>query len=302
MTPEQDEEEGRSTMMPLMDMLMKMQNGEALQEFSRQFQLSQEQTRAAIEALLPAFSQGLKRNAYDPWGAGKLLGTLASGQHSQFFDHPMSAFTADGLKQGNDILGQLFGSKDLSRAIATQAEQATGIAQEIFKQMMPALASVIMGGLQRQSTEQFGGSGAGPSENPFAELMWQMMRQSGMSGRASQTRRGGETAANPFDNPFMQAFQQMMASSGTAPGEKPDAGMFSHSPFAEFFERMVNAGTASGESNAAEARTNPSGRPRNPYDDFFGKMFESGREVRDEYQKGMEKIFDQYLKGMQKPQ
>lgn len=289
-------------MMPLMDMLMKMQNGQALQEFSRQFQLSQEQTKMAIEALLPAFSQGLKRNAYDPWGAGMLLGALASGQHSQFFEHPMSAFTGDGLQQGNEILGQLFGSKELSRAIARQAEQTTGIAQEVFKQMMPALASVIMGGLQRQSAEQFGGSGAGPSENPFAELMRQMMSQSGTGGPAGQARRSSETAAGPFDNPFVQAFQQMMAGSGTAPGGKPDGGMFSHNPFAEFFERMANAGTASGEPNAAQARVNPSGRPRNPYDDIFGKMFESGREVRDEYQKGMEKIFDQYLKGMQKQQ
>ena len=42
----------------------------------------------------------------------------------------------------------------------------------------------------------------------------------------------------------------------------------------------------------------PSGRARNPYDDLFGKMFDSGREVQQGYQKTVESIFDQYLQGM----
>ena len=45
-------------------------------------------------------------------------------------------------------------------------------------------------------------------------------------------------------------------------------------------------------------QTNPSGRPRNPFDDVFGKMFETGAQQRDEYQKGVESIFDQFKRGM----
>ena len=47
-----------------------------------------------------------------------------------------------------------------------------------------------------------------------------------------------------------------------------------------------------------EPRANPSGRPRNPYDDVFGDMFETGRKTRDEYQRSTESIFDQMLRGM----
>lgn len=288
-------------MMPLLDMLTKMQNGEALREFSRQFQLTQEQTSAAVEALLPAFSQGLKRNAYDPWGAGKFLAALASGQHSQYFENPMNAFTPGGLQQGNEILGQLFGSKELSRAIAQQAEQATGIAQEIYKQMLPALASIIMGGLYKQSTGQLGGTGGEQGGNPFADFMQEMMRQGGMAGAAGRTAQNTQ-AANPFDNPFTQAFQQMMGGGRASSEPKANLDMFSNNPFVQFLEEMMNAGSPDKVPNSPEPQTNPSGRPRNPYDDIFGKMFESGSAMRDEYQKGMEKIFDQYLKGMQKPQ
>ena len=49
------------------------------------------------------------------------------------------------------MLGQIFGSKEVSRAIAQQAELATGIAQDIYKRMMPVVASVLMGGLFNQA-------------------------------------------------------------------------------------------------------------------------------------------------------
>jgi hypothetical protein len=37
---------------------------------------------------------------------------------------------------------------------------------------------------------------------------------------------------------------------------------------------------------------------KDPYGDIFGKMFETGRQQRDDYQDGMESIFDQFKKGM----
>jgi hypothetical protein len=284
-------------MISLFDMMMNMQNGEAFRELSRQFRLSQKQTQAAIEALLPAFSQGLKRNAHDPYDAGRLMSAFASGQYSQFFDNPTEAFTPFGMQQGNDVLGQLFGSKDLSRAIAQQAAQATGIAQETFKQMLPALASLIMGGLHKQSIGQFGSTQPVGSVNPMMDFMQQMMRQSGVGDFANRPAQGEPAGVNPFDNPFVQAFQQMMRT-----GAMPAKDTSLANPFASFFEEMMKAASPPGPPHSEKPATNPSGRPRNPYDDIFGKMFESGREVRDQYQEGMEKIFDQYLAGIKKEQ
>ena len=51
-------------MQPLYEMLA--QNGQAVELMARQFNLSQQQAQLAMEALMPAFSQGLKRNASDP--------------------------------------------------------------------------------------------------------------------------------------------------------------------------------------------------------------------------------------------
>ena len=48
----------------------------------------------------------------------------------------------------------------------------------------------------------------------------------------------------------------------------------------------------------ADERSGQQGRKKNPYDDLFGEMFETGGKQRDEYQKGIESIFDQFSKGM----
>ena len=111
-------------MAPLLDMMMNMQNGEAVRQMARQFQLSQEQTTRAMEALMPAFSEGLKRNAQDPFGVANFLNALATGQHARYWENMQAAFQPQGIQNGNGILGHLFGSPDVSRAIARQAEAA----------------------------------------------------------------------------------------------------------------------------------------------------------------------------------
>src|SRR5690606_33283965 len=118
-------------MMPLFDMLAQAQNGQGLDLLARQFNLSQKQAQLAVEALLPAFSQRLKRNAADPYGLGSFITALASGNHAKYFEDASKAFSPQGVDEGNGILGHLFGSKDLSRAVAAQAAQATGIGQQV---------------------------------------------------------------------------------------------------------------------------------------------------------------------------
>lgn len=260
-------------MMPLFDMMMNAQGGQGVDALARQFGLSQEQARQAMEALMPAFSQGLKRNATDPMGLGALMQAFAQGGHQPFYDNPSAAFGSAGVDAGNDVLGQIFGSKDVSRAVAAHAAQATGIGQEILKQMLPILASMMMGGLAKQTTNAASqGTGQGTG-NVFTDMLTEMMRQAG--GGASQTQQQPQMP-NVADNPFGRMFEDMLKGFGM-PGAQAPA-----------------------EPTPQEPPTNPSGRPRNTYDDLFGQMFDTGREVRDQYQKGVESIFDQYLGGMDK--
>ncbi len=300
----------------LFDMLNQSQNGQGLEQLARQFGLSQQQVQQAVEALLPAFSQGLKRNAADPYGIGGFLTALASGQHSRYFDDPSAAFSPQGMAEGNGILGHLFGSKDLSRAVADQAAQATGIGQDVLKQMLPALASMIMGGMFKQSTNQFQGAQAGGfgGNNPLGEIIEQMMRQGGLPGGAAPQQQP-QAAPDPLDNPFGKVLKDMFGGGAqqgqpqqAQPQQQAPGGM--DNPFGKILEEMLRGGRGmpmppqpeaeadEPQEQARQPRSNPGGRQRNPYDDIFGDMFETGRKTQDEYQKGVNDIFEQFRRGM----
>ncbi|TGQ33340.1 DUF937 domain-containing protein [Mesorhizobium sp. M00.F.Ca.ET.216.01.1.1] len=288
----------------LFDILAQAQNGNGMQALAQQFGLSQQQTQAAVEALLPAFSQGLRRNISDPYGLGAFMTAMASGQHAKYFEDATRAFSPQGVDEGNGILGHLFGSKDLSRAVAGQAAQATGVSQQVLQQMLPAIASMMMGGLFKQTTDQLTGGqmqaagGFGSGGNPLGEIIEQMMRQ---AGGGAQTSRPGQAPQpqNPMDNPLGKVLQDMFGGGAQQPQGQPQQAPnpYGDNPLGKVLQDMFGGG-ASQQPQAPQPQTNPSGRPRNPFDDLFGKMFETGAQQRDDYQKGVESIFDQFKRGM----
>ncbi|RUM99101.1 DUF937 domain-containing protein [Pseudaminobacter arsenicus] len=286
-------------MLPLFDMLANAQQGNGMEALARQFGLSQQQAQAAVEALLPAFSQGLKQNTADPYGIGAFMTAMASGQHAKYFDNPANAFSPSGIKEGNGILGHLFGSKDLSRAVADQAAQATGIGQEVLKQMLPVIASMIMGGLAKQSNSQLQAGGFGSGSNPLGEIIEQMMRQGGGMGTGG----GQPQSPNPMDNPLGRILEGMFGGEAQ-PAPQPRGrtqeqaqSPYGDNPLGKIFEEMLGGGQGQRQPEP-QADTGPAGRPQNPYDDLFGKMFETGAKQRDDYQKSVESIFEQFTRGM----
>ena len=136
-------------MNPLMDMIMGAAGGGVLQKVAGQFGLDESQAANAIQALLPAITGGVQRNTQQEGGLESLLGALTGGNHQQYLDDPS---TLDGATQeGNGILGHLLGSKDVSRQVAAQAAEQTGLSSDLMKQMLPIVASLAMGALSKQS-------------------------------------------------------------------------------------------------------------------------------------------------------
>lgn len=310
-------------MATLFDMLAGAQGGRGMDLLARQFNISQQQAELAVEALLPAFSQGLRRNASNPADLGSFLQALSSGQHARYFQDAANAFQPSGIEDGNGILGHLFGSKEVSRAVAAQAAQATGLGQDMLKQMLPALASMIMGGLFSQATGQGQPqrAQAAASNNPLGQILEQMMG----GGAAAPRPRAQQPQASPLDNPLGKILEGMFGGGAAAPQQRAPQtpqSPYGDNPLGKIFEEMMGGGgqaagrgrapapepqeekqSAKGKSKpapqtTASPKSNPSGRARSPYDDLFGEMFETGRKSRDEYEKNVGSIFDQFLKGM----
>jgi hypothetical protein len=291
-------------MMPLFDLIAKAQNGQGMQLLARQFNLNQQQTQLAMEALLPAFSEGLKRNTSDPMGMGGFLQAMASGNHAKYFEDATNAFSQSGVSDGNGILGHLFGNKDVSRAVAAQAASATGIGSEILKQMLPVIASMVMGGLFKQSTGQMS-SAAGMGTNPIGEIIEQMMKQ----GMGTGSQQQAPQSSSPMDNPLGKILEGMLGGTlgGSQQRQQPQGQnpFGNDNPLGKILEQMLRPQAAPQEQYAPEEapqprRRAPESAPQtgNPLEDIFGKMFETGRETQDNYQKGVKSIFDQYVQNM----
>jgi hypothetical protein len=228
------------TMLSLIDMFTQAGGGNAVNQMAKQFGLSEEQTQAAIDALMPALSMGLKQNATNSANMGKLMqGMMASGQ-ADYFDNIAKAFNPAGVTNGNAILGNLFGSKDMSRAVAAHAAEASGVGQDILKQMLPVLASTMMSGMFKQSTGQMNAVG-GAGGNVFGDVIKEMMKQAGQAG-------GQQAAPSASGNPWGDILKDVLGGGAAQQQSAPSA---SDNPLGNILKDILGGGGAASQPQAA---------------------------------------------------
>lgn len=127
-----------------------------LQSMARELGISEAQVAKGAEALAPAILGGFKKQTQTQpaglEGLGGLLGQLGGGG---LLDDVLSPQPTN-VNLGNDVLGRIFGSKDVSRAVAQNASARSGLDPSILKKMLPMLAMLVTGFMAKQG----GGGGA----------------------------------------------------------------------------------------------------------------------------------------------
>ena len=152
--------------MDMLDSIVNAQGGGAVRQLSNQLGLGEEQTTAALQAVMPALAAGFQRNLQSPEGLGSLMSALAGGHHQQYLNNPASLAGAGAVAEGNGILGHVFGSKDVSREVANRAAAETGLGADVIKRLLPLVATMMMGAFAQRSTGNSatipgGGAGGG---------------------------------------------------------------------------------------------------------------------------------------------
>jgi hypothetical protein len=137
--------------MDLLNALMDSATGGATEQIGRQFGLDGSQTESILAKLVPALAAGVQNNTQSAEGLAGLAGALKSGGHERYLDEPESLADSGAVSDGNNILGHILGSKDVSRQLAAGAATETGISADVIKKMLPLIAGVLMGGLSKQS-------------------------------------------------------------------------------------------------------------------------------------------------------
>lgn len=147
-----------------MDMMEMLRASGGLDAIAGQLGIPPEMAQAGAGALLPAIVGGFQKQSETAGGGegglGSLIGMLGGLGGSGLADNVLSPEPTD-INKGNDILGQIFGSKDVSRTVAGHAAGQTGLDPELLKKMLPILAMLVGGYLSSRGGAQDGAQGGG---------------------------------------------------------------------------------------------------------------------------------------------
>ena len=114
-----------------------------LQSIARELGIDPQQAKSGAEALLPAILGGFKKQAQEggAGGLGELLGKLGGGG---LMDQVLAPEPTN-VAAGDAVLGEIFGSRDVSRTVAQSASAQSGLSPDLLKKMLPLLAMLVGG-------------------------------------------------------------------------------------------------------------------------------------------------------------
>ena len=128
----------------------------SLQSIARELGISESQAATGAEALGPAILGGFKKQAQSvPGGLGGLAGVLGQLGGGGLLDNVLAQEPTD-VSRGDALLGEIFGTRDVSRAVAQNAAARSGLDPSLLKKMLPLLAMLVGGYMAKR-----GGVGAG---------------------------------------------------------------------------------------------------------------------------------------------
>jgi hypothetical protein len=199
-----------------------MQLNEILQQIggigamARELGVSETQAASGAEALLPAILGGFKRQAQaQPAGLEGLGGLLQQLGGGGLLDEVLAPQPTD-VRQGNDVLGQIFGSPDVSRTVAQHASSQSGLDASLLKKMLPMLAMLVGGFIARQHGAAQAAPAAQADSLGLENLLGNLLGGGSMGGTAAASPMAGLGSlldlngdGNPLDDILRMAGKAM---------------------------------------------------------------------------------------------
>jgi hypothetical protein len=124
-----------------------------LRSIARELSIDEDDAARAAEALGPAVLGGFRKQVEaNPMGIEGLGGLLNRFGGGGLLDSVLSSKPTD-TASGNSVLGHIFGSKEVSRAVAENAAAKTGQDPSVLRKMLPMLAMLVGGYMAKQRAE-----------------------------------------------------------------------------------------------------------------------------------------------------
>jgi len=145
--------------MNLTDLLESAGGSQSIAKLAAQFGLDKADASKLIGALSPALVKGMQKQTASPETRAGLERAIQSERHQRYLDEPELLADEEARKDGNGILGHLFGSKDVSRDVAARAAEDTGIDAALIRKALPIVAGLAMGAMGRKASARSGNGG-----------------------------------------------------------------------------------------------------------------------------------------------
>ena len=137
--------------MQIVDVLNHAQGGAALANIATAFGVNPDKAAPAIETMLEALSQRIERNTLSRGGLADIVELLNHDVTGRAINDGQGLAGPETAAAGNHVLNVLIGDKDSSRAIAQRASKVSGLDEDVLKRMLPTVASMLIGGLQKET-------------------------------------------------------------------------------------------------------------------------------------------------------
>lgn len=165
--------------MNILQEILQAQGGQVVEKLASQFGLDGKDAKKALSNLIPAVAGGIKKTASSTSGLEGLLSKVLNNQElRKSMDSPDILADPKATHAGNEMLSDIFGSKDVSRTVAKQTAQSTGIDLDILKKMLPLVAGLVMSSLNNHGESDNNGLGG-------------LLNSLGGAAKSQQTSSGG---------------------------------------------------------------------------------------------------------------
>lgn len=140
-----------------MSLAQMLQQSGVIESMAGELGIDPQMAKMGAGALLPAIVAGMGSSAAGAGaggagGLGGLAGAIMGGGGGGMLDAVLGNKPTP-TQQGNDILGTIFGSKDVSRGVAGEVAALTGIDEGILKKMLPILAMAAAGYMAKSASK-----------------------------------------------------------------------------------------------------------------------------------------------------
>jgi hypothetical protein len=126
-----------------------------LARLSQDLELTDEQTRKVVEAVVPEIRHYLEARTLSRGGLADVVAIIGNDAQRNFLDPATDLNSQEAITRGNQLLDQVWQTKYRSRFVADRAAAETGVPAEKIRRMLPRLANLTFAGLSTETQTGF---------------------------------------------------------------------------------------------------------------------------------------------------